>query len=106
MYGGFVTNAFLRLFETCIHLTKVEFCLKKNGKRQTGETLRLGSSSKSSIFYGRKRALMLLGTLWLCNVCKTVTGDAAAAVTHCGKIQIFVQKFEFHGISCIIEFEF
>ena len=76
MYGGFVTNAFLRLFESCIELTKVEFCLK-NGKRQTGETLRLGSS-ESSIFYGRKRALMLLGTLWLCNVCKTVTGDAAA----------------------------
>ena len=37
--------------ESCIELTKVEFCLRKNGKRQTGETLRLGSSSPSLPFF-------------------------------------------------------
>ena len=43
--------------------------------RQTGKTLRLGTLT--SIFYGAgKEEHMLLGTLWLCNVCKTVTGDA------------------------------
>ena len=44
--------------------------------RQTGKTLRLGTLT--SIFYGAgKEEHMLLGTLWLCNVCKTVTGDAS-----------------------------
>ena len=47
----------------------------RNGRRQTGKTLRLGTLT--SIFYGWKEHMLLPGTLWLCNVCKTVTGDAS-----------------------------